>query len=60
MRCFLKIATEVAERTDSGRLFQIDGVQEQNALAPTFVLTLVTDRMSDIHRLPARRILNNL
>ena len=25
---FLKVATELAERTDSGRLFQRDGAQE--------------------------------
>ena len=39
-RCFLKVATEVAERTDSGRLFQRDGAQEWQALAPVLVLTL--------------------
>ena len=27
-RCFLKVATEMAERTDNGRLFQRDGAQE--------------------------------
>ena len=27
-RYFLKVATEMAERTDSGRLFQGDGAQE--------------------------------
>ena len=27
-KCFLKVATEVAERTDSGRLFQRDGAQK--------------------------------
>ena len=27
-RCFLKVATEMAERTDSGRLLQRDGAQE--------------------------------
>ena len=44
-RCFLKVATEIAERTDSGRLFQRDGVQEWKALAPVLVLTLGTDRL---------------
>ena len=27
-RCFLKVATEMAERTDSGRLFQSDRAHE--------------------------------
>ena len=44
-RCFLKVVTETAERTDSGRLFQRDGVQECKALAPILVLTLGTDRL---------------
>ena len=37
---FLKVATELAERTDSARLFQRDGAQEWKALAPALVLTL--------------------
>ena len=44
-RCFLKVGTEMAERTDSGRLFQRDGAQEWKALAPVLVLTLGTDRL---------------
>ena len=38
-RYFLMVATEMAERTDSGRLFQRDGAQEWTALAPVLVLT---------------------
>ena len=41
----LKVATEVAERTDSGRLFQREGVQERKALAPVVVLILGMDRV---------------
>ena len=41
----MKVATEMAERTDSGRLFQRDKVQELKALAPVLVLTLGTDRL---------------
>ena len=44
-RYFLKVATELAERTDSGRLFQRDGAQEWKTLAPILVLTLVTDKL---------------
>ena len=44
-RCFLKVATEMAERTDSGRLFQRDGAQEWKALEPVLVLILATDRL---------------
>ena len=36
---------EVAKRTDSGRLFQREGAQELNALAPVLVLILGTDRV---------------
>ena len=43
-RYFLKVGTEMAERTDSGRLFQRDGAQEWKALAPVLVLTLGTDK----------------
>ena len=38
--CFLKVATEMAERTDSRRLFQRDGAQEWKALVPVLILTL--------------------
>ena len=44
-RCFLKVAIEVAEWADSKRLFQREGAQEWNALAPVLVLTLRTDRV---------------
>ena len=36
---------EMAERTDSGRLFQTDAAQEWKTLAPVLVLTLGTDRL---------------
>ena len=35
----------MAERTDSGRLFQREGVQELKALAPVMVLILGMDRV---------------
>ena len=35
----------MAERTDSGRLFQRDGVHELKALAPVLVLILGMDRV---------------
>ena len=44
-RYFLKVATEMAERTDSGILFQRDRAQEWKALAPVLVLTLGTDKL---------------
>ena len=44
-RYFLKVATELAEWTDSGRLFQRDRAQEWKALAPVLVLTLGTDKL---------------
>ena len=40
-RYFLKVATILAERTDSGRLFQ----REWKALAPVLVLTLGSDKL---------------
>ena len=45
MRRLLKVATEVAVRTDSGRLFQSEGEQELKALAPVLVLILAMDRV---------------
>ena len=45
MRRLLKVATEVAERTDSGRLFQREGAHELKALAPVLVLILGTNRV---------------
>ena len=44
-RYFLKVATELDERTDSGRLFQRDQAQEWKALAPVLVFTLGTDKL---------------
>ena len=44
-RYFLKVANELAERTDSGRLFQRDGAQEWKALTPVLVLILGTDKL---------------
>ena len=43
----------MAERTDSG-LFQRDGAQEWNALAPVLVLTLGTDRLLSLFDLCER------
>ena len=42
LKHFLKVATEVDERTDSGKLFQTEGAQELNDLFPAVVLTLGT------------------
>ena len=39
------MATEVAEHTDSGQLFQREGAQELKALAPVLVLILGMDRV---------------
>ena len=44
-RYFLKVVAEMAEWTDSGRLFQRDGAQEWKALAPVLVLTLGADKL---------------
>ena len=53
-RYFLKVAIEMAERTDSGRLFQRDGAQEIKALAPVLVLTLGTDKLLSLFDLSKR------
>ena len=45
LRRLLKVVTEVAERTDSGRLFQREGAHELKALAPVLVLILGMDRV---------------
>ena len=50
----MKVATEMAERTDSGRLFQRDGAQEWIALAPVLVLTLGTDKLVSLIDLSER------
>ena len=44
-RQFLKMETEVDERTNSGKLFQREGAQELNYLFPALVLTLGTDKV---------------
>ena len=44
----------MAERTDSGRLFQRDGAQEWKALAPALVLTLGTDKLLSLFDLSER------
>ena len=54
LRRLLKVATEVAERTDSGRLFQREGAQELKALAPVLVLIPGTDRVTPLFDLSER------
>ena len=49
-----KAATEVAELTGSGRLFQREGAQELKALAPVMVLILGKDRMIPLFDLSER------
>ena len=45
LRSILNVATEMGKWTDSGRLFQRDGVQEWKALASVSVLALGTERL---------------
>ena len=54
-RYFLKVATELAEQTASGRLFQRDGAQEWKALAPVLVLTLGTNKLLSLFDLSERK-----
>ena len=54
MRRLLKMATEVAEQTDSGRLFQRKGAHELKALAPVLVLILGMDRVIPLFDLSER------
>ena len=54
VRYFLKVATELAERTDSGRSFQRDEAQEWKALAPVLVLTLGTDKLLSLFDISER------
>ena len=54
LRRLLKVAAEVAEQTDSGRLFQIEGAQELKALAPVLVLILGMDRLIPLFDLSER------
>ena len=51
---FLKVAIELAERTNSGSLFQRDGAQEWKALAPVLVLNLGTDKLLSLFDLSER------
>ena len=51
---FSKVTTEVAERTDSGRLFQREGVQELKVLAPVCALILGMDRVIPLFDLSRR------
>ena len=44
----------MAEHTDSGGLFQRDGAQEWEALAPALVLTLETDKLVSLFDLSER------
>ena len=44
----------MAERKDSGRLFQREGVQEQKALAQVMFLILGTDRVIPLFDLSER------
>ena len=44
----------MAERTDSGRLFQRDGAHKWKALAPVLVLTLGTDTLLSLFDLSER------
>ena len=54
LRRLLKVATEVVERTDSGRLFQREGAHELKALAPVLVLILGLDRVIPLFDLSER------
>ena len=45
LRRLLKVATEVAEQTDSERLFWREGARELKALAPLLILILGMDRV---------------
>ena len=53
-RHFLKVATEVDERTDSGKLFQREGAREPDDLFPALVLTLGTDKVIPLFDLSER------
>ena len=54
LRRLLKVATEVVERTDSGRLFQREGAHELKALAPVLVLILGMDTVIPLFDLSGR------
>ena len=54
LRRHLKVATEVDEWTDSGRLFQREGAHELKALVPVLVLILGTNRVIPLFDLSER------
>ena len=54
LRHFLKVETEVDERTDSGKLFQREGAQELNDLFPALIMTLGTDKVIPLFDLSER------
>ena len=54
LRRLLQVATELAELTDSERLFQRERAQELKALAPVMVLTLGMDRVIPLFDLSER------
>ena len=54
MRRLLEVANEVAERTNSGGLFQREGAHELKALAPVMVLILGMDRVIPLFDLRER------
>ena len=54
LRRLLKVATEVAERTDSGMLFQREGAHELKVLPPVLVLILGMDRVTPLFDLRER------
>ena len=54
LRRLLEVATEVAERTDSGRLFEREGAHELKALAPVLVLILGMDTVIPLFDLSER------
>ena len=54
MRRLLKVASEVAERTDSRKLFQREEAQEMNTLAPVLVLILGANRVIPLFDLSER------
>ena len=54
LRYFLKVAPEVDERTNRGRLGQREGAQELNDLFPPLILTLGTDNVIPLFHLSGR------
>ena len=54
MKRLVRVATEVAERTDSEKLFQREGARELKALAPVLVLILGMDRVITLFHLSER------